>query len=90
MLKKLKNSLKMGHKEYDLEKREKEVFKSSSQENEVNRTFERFTVTNFSVKYRTTVPAVSGMRKFRASQKLKRQAIRKKAIYCTQESVTAL
>ena len=88
MLKKLKNSLKLGQKTYDLEKREKEVF--NSLENKENRSFERFTVTNYSVKYRTSVPAVSGMKKFRASQKLKRQAIRKRAIYCTKESVTAL
>lgn len=88
MLKKLKNSLKFGQKTYDLEKREKEVF--TSLENKENRSFERFTVTNYSVKYRTSVPAVSGMKKFRASQKLKRRAIRKRAIYCTKESVTAL
>jgi len=88
MLKKLKNSLKFGQKTYDLEKREKEVF--NSLENKENRSFERFTVTNYSVKYRTSVPAVSGMKKFRASQKLKRQAIRKRAIYCTKGSVTAL
>jgi hypothetical protein len=88
MLKKLKNSLKLGQKTYDLEKREKEVF--NALENKENRSFERFTVTNFSVKYRTSVPAVSGMKKFRASQKLKRQAIRKRAIYCTKGSVTAL